>query len=108
VVKAALNDHYVLGLSIKWERSAVTNVQFGGTIVLRNERFRQIDTFKPGKTKFTECTETISPTAEKFDDFCGLRPISCAYFIETADEFAYFLSWGFKSRICRFPRIKVA
>ena len=108
MVKATLDNHYVLGLGIKGERSAVADVQFGRTIVLRNERCRQIDPLKPSKTKFGERMETISPTAEKFDDFCSLRPIRSAYFSETAGEFAYFLSWGFKSRICRFPRIKVA
>jgi len=69
MLQPALDNHYVLGLGAKGEASAVTNVQFGGTVVLLNKRRRQIDTLKLRKSKFTERMETTSPTAEEFHYF---------------------------------------
>ena len=49
--------------------------------------------------------ETITATAEKFDDLRVARPLLCTQPLEASFEFLDFLGWSFESKVCSFPGI---
>ena len=103
MMQPALYDHQIAGLVFERQTTTIGHVTLCGTIVLKQEFFREINTLDPLKTQLMQGLQAIASTTKDLNNLSVFWPRRSSERIEPSDKLTNFFLGSFESSISGFP-----